>query len=489
MVISTERNLIQRFPVGVAHPLFCYAFGSFFAPLQPDRYLSVVLCVRRKDTIMKKAVMSINTGAKAIDIIKKYTDNVIIRVSDFYPDSVGGQEYCEITKPVFFELLKYKAMDEGIDPTTVDPDNTPTVIIRVKDFYPRSGKKEEYREVSREEFNILMAINMPYAVGYSDCGTSYKVVVMTKDFYPFLCSEKEYTELDGKTYEMLVSFKAVEESDTKVAAEPDKDGFHNRGNDNDNSEYDQTNAAEIDGKITVRVRDFSPYIDSDDDYADIEWKTYVALLRIKACEEYIVTPDSDRDTTVKIRLRDFFPRVRLTKEYNEVSIFLYEELLRMKELSDPGYAVVNGDKVKIRLCDFYPEYHDEDEYTEVSRDVYNFLLDEKRRMKSSLRKQERYEYGWDIDYEKIGEMNGIYMDSAEDVFMENDLLRKVYAAMNQIKPELSRRYYLRYALGYSESKIAKMEKVSQPAVSMSIAKADKLIKEILREQGVIDSDV
>ena len=453
--------------------------------------------------------MNTNTGAKVIDIIKKYTEGVIIRMSDFYPERVGDQEYCMVSKAVYAELLKFKALEDDPEPTDIAPDNTPTVIIKVSDFYPGYDRKEDYKEVTREEYNILMAINMPYAVGYSDCGMSYKVVVMTKDFYPFLCTENEYTELEGKTYEMLVSFKAGKEDDMDMSvvyetdmvelgsSNFDADEFDDEDNTTDakedelpknsKSENDNANAAdtESDEKITVRVKDFTPYIDSDEEYVDIEWKTYVGLLRIKACEEYIVTPDSDRDTTVKIRLRDFFPRVRLTKEYNEISIFLYEELLRIKELSDPGYAVMNGDKVKIRLCDFYPEYHDNDEYTEVSREVYNFLLDEKRRMKSSLRKQERHEYGWDIDYEKIGEMNGIYMDSAEEVFLENDLLRKVYAAMNQIKPELSRRYYLRHALGYSESVIAKMEKVSQPAVSMSIAKADKLIKDILREQGIL----
>ena len=176
-------------------------------PLQPNGVLSVVLCVRRKDIIMKAAEMNKtnNTGAK------KYTENVIIRMSDLYPDCVGGQEYCLLNKGTYAEMLKFEAQERVSGIVILPLDSTPTVVIDFTDFYPASGNesREAFREVSREEYNLLMALKMPYVVEYRDCGTSYKVVVKTKDFYPFLCSEKEYTELDGKTYETLMSFKTV----------------------------------------------------------------------------------------------------------------------------------------------------------------------------------------------------------------------------------------------------------------------------------------
>ncbi len=195
----------------MTHPLFRHAFGSFFVPLQPNGVLSVVLCVRRKDIIMKASEMNKinNTGTKAINAVKKYTDNVIIRMSKLYPNCVGGQENCLLNKGTYAEMLKYEAADHAAGVMVLPLDSTPTVIINFADFYPATNGREEYREVSREEYNLLMALKMPYVVEYRDCGTSYKVVVRTKDFYPFLCSEKEYTELDGKTYETLMSFKTV----------------------------------------------------------------------------------------------------------------------------------------------------------------------------------------------------------------------------------------------------------------------------------------
>ena len=82
-------------------------------------------------------------------------------------------------------------------------------------------------------------------------------------------------------------------------------------------------------------------------------------------------------------------------------------------------------------------------------------------------------------------MNGIYAESAEAVFMREEMMKCVYDAIAHLKPELGRRYYLNKALGYSVSMIAKMEHVTQPAVTMSIAKAEIILKQLLKEQGVI----
>ena len=47
----------------------------------------------------------------------------------------------------YSELLCFKAIEEGIAPAAADPDNTPTVIIELRDFYPRSRSKEQYIEI------------------------------------------------------------------------------------------------------------------------------------------------------------------------------------------------------------------------------------------------------------------------------------------------------------------------------------------------------
>ncbi|MCR5142851.1 MAG: hypothetical protein K6C68_10075 [Ruminococcus sp.] len=264
---------------------------------------------------MKRAEMNTNTGAKAIDIIKKYTDNVIIRMSDFYPERVGDQEYCMVSKAVYSELLKFKALEDDPEPTDIAPDNTPTVIINISDFYPGYDSKEDYKEVTREEYNILMAINMPYAVGYSDCGMSYKVVVMTKDFYPFLCTENEYTELEGKTYEMLVNFKAENGSDTenhdKFVSEMDE-----TADINDN--YDECNLDDVDEE-SVEI--------------------YEEMLKYKKLDnEYKASADND---TVRIRLSDFYPDNCSEEEYCDVSREVYEELMKNKR-DDHAQRVKNA---------------------------------------------------------------------------------------------------------------------------------------------------
>ena len=150
-----------------------------------------------------------NVTAATNSVVEKYTNNVIIRMSDFYPEAVGGQEYCMVTKEVYAELLRFKAIEEEAETEIITPENMPTVIIMVTDFYPETKGGEEYREISREEYNNLMAVSMPYVVAYSESGVSYRVKVRTKDFYPFLCSERKFSEIDSKTYHTLMSFKTV----------------------------------------------------------------------------------------------------------------------------------------------------------------------------------------------------------------------------------------------------------------------------------------
>ncbi len=121
---------------------------------------------------MKAAEMNIITGAKSIDAVKKYTENVIIRMSKLYPNCVGGQEYCLLSKGTYAEMLKYEAQERVPGIVILPLDSTPTVIINFADFYPTTNGREKYREVSREEYNLLMAMKMPYVEEYRDCGLS-----------------------------------------------------------------------------------------------------------------------------------------------------------------------------------------------------------------------------------------------------------------------------------------------------------------------------
>ena len=85
-----------------------------------------------------------NVTAASNSVVEKYTNNVIIRMSDFYPEAVGGQEYCMVTNEVYAELLRFKAIEEEADMEIITPENMPAVIIMVKDFYPDTKGGEEY---------------------------------------------------------------------------------------------------------------------------------------------------------------------------------------------------------------------------------------------------------------------------------------------------------------------------------------------------------
>ena len=174
------------------------------------------LCVRGKDAIMKAAEKNITAGAN--DIIRKYTKNAVIRMSDFYPDAVGGQEYCTVGREVYAELLRFKAVEEEAEGEIPTPESVPTVIIKVRDFYPHSRSGEEYREISRGKFDRLMAKlgGKTHAEKVEKSVNGRKIVVRTKDFYPLLCSKKEYTELDRRTYELLLKYKASGEYEGNI---------------------------------------------------------------------------------------------------------------------------------------------------------------------------------------------------------------------------------------------------------------------------------
>ena len=362
--------------------------------------LSAVRCVRRKDAIMRAAVKN-NNAAKTADIIRKYTENVIIRMSDFYPENVGGKEYCEVTKAVFAELLRFKAIDEDTDPILAAPDNTPTVIIKVNDFYPSTKSKEEYKEISRGEFEKMLA----------------------------KLSEKE--------------------------AENEKENI-----------------------VTVRTMNFAPYIESDKEYEDIDWKTYVAVLRIKIAEDYKVTPESENNTTIEVRLSDFFPNDVFDREYNTIRFNIYAELLRMKALRDQRELLTENGNIRIKMSDFYPEYIGDD-YVEVPPAVYEQLCIERRTERKYKIRDFRYLEKYGFDEVALGERQSVFESSAEDVTMRNIKYSKLYKALNSIDPLYARRMYLYIGLGMKVKEVAELEGVSHAAILKSVKKGLEEIRPLL----------
>ena len=230
--------------------------------------------------------------------------------------------------------------------------------------------------------------------------------------------------------------------------------------------------------IVVKVDDFAPYIDSDDKYAEIELKTYLSLLKIKALEEYKVTPFSDCTANVKIRVKDFFPDCKEAPEYNYVSIGIYDELLRMRTYTAPE-AVKDG-MIRIRVQDFYPDHTGSEEYTEVSSELYEYLVNDRRRMKSIEMKDYRYLAGCAFDEVMMGEINGIYEESAENNVIADEEIQSLYSALRKLPASQQRRVYLSYIAGMSREEIAFMDGVSTKAVGHSIRSGIKHLRRIMK---------
>ncbi|MCR5123254.1 MAG: hypothetical protein K6B74_12650, partial [Ruminococcus sp.] len=324
-----------------------------------------------------------------------------IRMSDFYPDNVGGQEFCEVTKAVFAELLRFKAIDEDADSIFDDPDNIPTVIIKVKDFYPSTNMKEEYKEISREEFEQMLAKR----------------------------SEQEAEKENENT-------------------------------------------------VTVRTKDFAPYIKSGKEYVDIDWKTYVAVLRIKSVEDYMVTPESENNTTIEIRLSDFFPNDTFDREYNNISFNIYAELLRMKVLREHRELLTENGNIRIKMSDFYPDYLGDD-YAEVSPAVYEQLCIERRAERKNKIKDYRYLEKYGFDEIEIGERQSVFESSAEDSTFREIKYSGLYKALNSIDPLYARRMYLYVGLGMKVKDVAELEGVSHAAILKSVKKGLEEIRPLL----------
>lgn len=152
------------------HPLFSYASGFFaFAGR-----VSAVLCVRRKDTIMKTAEISAKTiiGANGSYIINEKTGTVMIRMADFYPGYNGENEYEEISKELFEEFYADKSSVKN------QPE---TVILDFHTLFPcvkKIPRGMETIELAKDLYEQIMEYRK----------TSDEVIIRAQEFYP----EKNY---------------------------------------------------------------------------------------------------------------------------------------------------------------------------------------------------------------------------------------------------------------------------------------------------------
>lgn len=243
---------------------------------------------------------------------KADSETVVIRMSDFYPENVGDQEFCEVSREVYEELLRFKAIDEGSDPDAVEPDNTPTVIIRIKDFYPKSNSKTEYKEVSRKEYEKLVADRAALMSSIPKEDTR-KVFVNTEVFYPYIQSSEEYAVISFTAYEKLLKMKVSVPYDGETV----------------------TAFGKPTTPVRINVKEFFPDVDME--YNDVNIEIYEELLRYKTYKEefekqkaHIGNKQYNGDI-VRIRISDFYPDNCCEAEYCDVSRKVYEELINNKK--------------------------------------------------------------------------------------------------------------------------------------------------------------
>jgi RNA polymerase sigma-70 factor (ECF subfamily) len=74
-----------------------------------------------------------------------------------------------------------------------------------------------------------------------------------------------------------------------------------------------------------------------------------------------------------------------------------------------------------------------------------------------------------------------HIPSPEEIFDEIELNKAIYSALNQLSSIQLRRVYLYYFLGYSKSKIARLEGVDKSSIRRSIERALTQIKKKINE--------
>ena len=192
--------------------------------------------------------------------------------------------------------------------------------------------------------------------------------------------------------------------------------------------------------------------------------------------------------TVRIRMSDFYSDYVGEQEFCEVSAKVYEELLHFKAIeevasTDESDSDDEADcSIRIRIADFYPDNCCKDEYCDVSIEVYEQLCRERVKEQSSRRDDRRHIASFDFDEDKLGDMYGIYSKSAEEACYENDMSRKLEAAIKKVNPVLFNRFYRHHVLGIRTSHIAHEDGISHTGVKKSCERVREQLRKYITEQ-------
>lgn len=142
-------------------------------------------------------------------------------------------------------------------------------------------------------------------------------------------------------------------------------------------------------------------------------------------------------------------------------------------------AKCEENKNVIRISDYYPQSCSEQEYITVSDEVLAYLSNKKREEQKKRQRDYRHLALFGLDEVYLAELCGIFCKSSEECFFDKQISQKLSQALNEINPTFRRRFYLYHVVGITMEKIGELEGVSHSAISKSIGKTAKQLKEIL----------
>ena len=145
----------------------------------------------------------------------------------------------------------------------------------------------------------------------------------------------------------------------------------------------------------------------------------------------------------------------------------------------------NSETVVIKMSDFYPDNVGGEEFCEVSREVYDYLIAEKRKEKRVLRKDWLHVSKYPFDEKLMGEMDGIYEQSADDIMSAALKDRALYKAIKALDPVFRRRLVLYYFEEKSNKEIAEIEDITPSAVTQSLNAAIEMLGNLLKVRDVL----
>lgn len=133
----------------------------------------------------------------------------------------------------------------------------------------------------------------------------------------------------------------------------------------------------------------------------------------------------------------------------------------------------------IRLSDIYKNPCGSDEYVEVSDEILMFLIECQKREYRDYSSNYRHIAPINFNEDELGAVYHAFEQGADECFFIKLQSDELYSALQQIKPEFAKRFYLYHAVGMTMEQIAGIEGVSRNAVSKSVRKAALLLRQLM----------